>query len=56
MAERNRVLLLVPEFSKDDFPEDTDHNMDRMFTMDSNDVPQSKVPEGEWSFPSSNWA
>ena len=27
ITERNKALLLVPEFSRDDFPEDTDYNM-----------------------------
>lgn len=50
IAERNKALLLVPEFSTKDFPQDTDYNMGHMFKMDPRDALLSPIPENHWSF------
>lgn len=50
IAERNNALLLVPEFSRQDFPLDQDYNMGHMFKMDSHDNILAPNPENMWSY------
>ncbi|MFA5806705.1 MAG: hypothetical protein WC879_18895 [Melioribacteraceae bacterium] len=50
IAERNNALLIVPEFSTKNFPEDVNYNMGNMFVMGKNDTLISSLPESEWSY------
>ncbi len=50
IAERNNVLLIVPEFSVKLFPEDVNYNMGNMFVMGKNDTLISSLPKSEWSY------
>ncbi|MCF6270262.1 MAG: hypothetical protein L3J41_11160 [Melioribacteraceae bacterium] len=50
LAEKNSVLLIVPEFSQKYFPEDDNYNMGNMFIMDSTENLLKKNPKNEWSY------
>ena len=50
IAERNNAFLLCPEFSKKDFPRDTQYNMGNMFVMDEHDALLESVPRREWTY------
>ncbi len=50
ITEEHRALLLVPHFTREDFPEDIHFNMGDMFKMDSLDNLLSPNPAGEWSY------
>lgn len=50
IAERNNVLLLVPEFSIQQFPDDISFNLGNVAHMDSLENILSPNPENEWSY------
>lgn len=50
IADKHRALLLVPHFTREDFPEDIHFNMGDMFKMDSLDNLLSPNPANEWSY------
>jgi len=50
IAQRQNALLIVPEFSRKDFPLDDDYNMGNMFEMDSAEHLLSQNPAGMWSY------
>lgn len=50
IAEKNNVLLIVPEFSRKYFPKDDNYNMGNMFKMDSTENLLTKNPKNEWSY------
>jgi len=50
IAERHNALLLVPHFTKEQFPLDSQFHQGNMFKTDSNDKIISSIPEDEWTF------
>ena len=50
IAEQHNALLLVPHFTRDDFPEDVHFNMGNMFQMDSLDNLLGPNPANQWSY------
>ncbi len=51
VARRHRAVLLCPEFSKTDWPEDFNYNLGNVFgTIDENERAADPQPEARWSF------
>jgi len=49
-AEKYSFLLVVPEFSREQFPKASNYNMGNMFKMDANENIISKNSKNLWSF------
>ena len=50
IAERHSALLLVPHFTKEQFPLDSQFHQGNMFKTDSADKILSSIPENKWTF------
>jgi hypothetical protein len=50
IAERQNALLLVPHFTREQFPLDSQYHQGNMFKTDSADKILSSIPENEWTF------
>lgn len=50
LADKNQVILMVPEFSSENFPGGDGYNLGNVFVDGDNPSPSTLNDEGEWAF------